>query len=138
MGEQRARVRCVPAVPSWVSLTAGDLKVAQSFYGPLLGWSFEPGPDRWGSYVWAVTDDTEVAGIGVVEGDWQPPVAWTTYFGTESADRAGESIRERGGTSSRASACRRKAARHSRPRPGRSSRSGSPVTVATPPVTSSR
>lgn len=98
MGEQRARVRCVPAVPSWVSLTAGDLKVAQSFYGPLLGWSFEPGPDRWGSYVWAVTDDTEVAGIGVVEGDWQPPVAWTTYFGTESADRAGESIRERGGT----------------------------------------
>ncbi|MCU7825593.1 VOC family protein [Kitasatospora sp. DSM 101779] len=98
MGEQRARVRCVPAVPCWVSLMARDLGVAKAFYGPLLGWTFEPGPDRWGEYVWAVVDGVEVAGLGVMAGDWQPPVAWTTYFGIESADRAAEGVRERGGT----------------------------------------
>lgn len=98
MGEPRARVRCVPAVPCWVSLMARDPDVAQSFYGPLLGWTFQPGPDRWGTYLWAVVDGVEVAGIGVAAGDWQPPVAWTTFFGTDSADRAAEGVRERGGT----------------------------------------
>ncbi|GAA2747946.1 MULTISPECIES: VOC family protein [Kitasatospora] len=98
MGEQTVRVRCVAAAPCWVSLMARDLDTARAFYGPLLGWTFEAGPDRWGPYLRAVVDGVEVAGLGVVAGDWQPPVAWTTYFGTESADRVGEAIRERGGT----------------------------------------
>jgi predicted enzyme related to lactoylglutathione lyase len=98
MGEQTVLVRCVPAAPCWVSLMARDLEAAKSFYGPLLGWVFEPGPDRWGEYVRAVVDGVEVAGIGVVAGDWQPPVAWTTYFGTESADEVAERVRERGAT----------------------------------------
>ncbi|GAA0654590.1 VOC family protein [Kitasatospora atroaurantiaca] len=98
MSEQTISVRCVPAAPCWVSLMARDLEVAQSFYGPLLGWTFEEGPDRWGPYVRAVVDGVEVAGIGVVAGDWQPPVAWTTYFGIESADEAADRVRERGGT----------------------------------------
>ncbi|MFG2820441.1 VOC family protein [Kitasatospora sp. NPDC048365] len=98
MGEQTARVRCVPAAPCWVSLMARDLETAKAFYGPLLGWEFVPGPDRWGPYLRAAVEGVEVAGIGVVAGDWQPPVAWTTYFGTESADTAAEGVRERGGT----------------------------------------
>ncbi|WP_354639232.1 VOC family protein [Kitasatospora camelliae] len=98
MGEPTARVRCVAAAPCWVSLMARDLDTARAFYGPLLGWTFEPGPDRFGPYLRAVVEGVEVAGIGVVAGDWQPPVAWTTYFGTESADRAAEGVRERGGT----------------------------------------
>jgi predicted enzyme related to lactoylglutathione lyase len=77
---------------------ARDLDTAQAFYGPLLGWSFEPGPDRFGPYLRAVVQGVEVAGIGVVAGDWKPPVAWTTYFGIESADQAAEGVRERGGT----------------------------------------
>ncbi|MFI9270954.1 VOC family protein [Kitasatospora sp. NPDC052896] len=92
-----AAVRCVPAVPSWVSLMAGDLEGAQAFYGPLLGWSFERGPDRWGPYVRAVVDGVAVAGLSTSTG-LQLPVAWTTYFGTEDANEVAERVRARGGT----------------------------------------
>jgi uncharacterized protein len=98
MNEQTATVRCVPAVPCWVSLMARELTTAQAFYGPLLGWSFQDGVHGFGPYVRAVLDGVEVAGIGATGGQWQPPVAWTTYFGTESADDTASRIRERGGT----------------------------------------
>ncbi|GAA2157190.1 VOC family protein [Kitasatospora kazusensis] len=98
MSEQTVRVRCVPAAPCWVSLMARDPEVARAFYGPLLGWEFERGPDGWGPSLRAVVDGVEVAGIGSVAGDWQPPVAWTTYFGTEAADLTADRVRERGGT----------------------------------------
>ncbi|BAJ27647.1 MULTISPECIES: VOC family protein [Kitasatospora] len=98
MVERTATVRCVPAVPCWVGLTARSLAAAQDFYGPLLGWEFTPGPDRWGRYLRAVVDGVEVAGLSELATDWERPVAWTTYFGIESADRAADGVRERGGT----------------------------------------
>lgn len=98
MSEQTVTVRCVPAAPCWVSLQAHDLTVAQAFYGPLLGWDFENGRHGFGPYLRAVVDGVEVAGIGGSEGEWKPPVAWTTFFGTESADDTAARVRERGGT----------------------------------------
>ncbi|GAA1957563.1 VOC family protein [Kitasatospora viridis] len=95
--ERGAVVRCVPAAPSWVSLTAGDLDGATAFYGELLGWTFSRGPDRWGPYVRALVGGTSVAGISG-SSDLQLPVAWTTFFGTEDADALAERIRARGGT----------------------------------------
>jgi predicted enzyme related to lactoylglutathione lyase len=92
-----AAVRCVPAVPSWVSLMAGDLDAATDFYGPLLGWTFSRGPHRWGPYVRAMVNGVAVAGLSGAS-DLQLPVAWTTYFGTEDADMVAERIRARGGT----------------------------------------
>jgi predicted enzyme related to lactoylglutathione lyase len=93
-----ARICCLPGSPCWVSLMARDIEAAKSFYGPLLGWSFEPAPDRWGPYVRAFVEGTEVAGIGAVARDWETAVNWTTYFGVESADAVAAEIRERGGT----------------------------------------
>ncbi|MFJ2782324.1 MULTISPECIES: VOC family protein [unclassified Kitasatospora] len=95
---ETAKVRCVAAVPCWVSLMARDLEVATAFYGPLLGWKFEPAPDRFGPYVHAVVGDEAVAGLGVTGSGWGMPVAWTSYFGTESADAAADAVRERGAT----------------------------------------
>lgn len=95
---ETAKVSCVAAVPCWVSLMARDLDAAQAFYGPLLGWTFEPGPDRFGPYVHAVAGGEAVAGLGVAGGGWAMPVAWTSYFGTESADAAADAVRERGAT----------------------------------------
>ncbi|WP_051969760.1 VOC family protein [Kitasatospora azatica] len=92
-----AAVRCVPAVPSWVSLMAGDLESAMAFYGSLFGWSFSRGPDRWGPYVRAMLGGVAVAGLSGST-DLELPVAWTTYFGTEDADMVAERIRARGGT----------------------------------------
>ncbi|MFD5562766.1 VOC family protein [Kitasatospora griseola] len=96
--ERTATVRCVPAVPCWAGLTVRDMDAAQGFYGPLLGWEFVPGPDRWGPYVRATVDGVEVAGLSQLDAAWERPVAWTTYFGIESADRAADGVRERGGT----------------------------------------
>ncbi|MGW2543225.1 VOC family protein [Kitasatospora sp. NPDC001574] len=97
-GEATAAVRCVAAVPCWVSLVARDLDAAKAFYGPLLGWEFEPAPDRFGPYVHAVAGGEAVAGLGVAGRDWDMSVAWTSFFGTESADAAADAVRERGAT----------------------------------------
>ncbi|MFD0277919.1 VOC family protein [Kitasatospora sp. NPDC127111] len=97
-GGETAKVRCVAAVPCWVSLMARDLDAAKAFYGPLLGWDFEPGPDRFGPYVHAVAGGEAVAGLGVASGGLAIPVSWTAYFGTESADEAADAVRERGAT----------------------------------------
>ncbi|MFF7989545.1 VOC family protein [Kitasatospora xanthocidica] len=94
---ESARVRCVAAVPCWVSLIARDLEGAKGFYGPLLGWEFEARPDRFGPYVHAVVDGEAVAGLGLAGGG-AIPLAWTSYFGTESADAAADAVRERGAT----------------------------------------
>ncbi len=84
--------------PCWVSLMARDLDAATGFYGPLLGWRFEPGPERLGPYLRVFSGHSEVAGIGEVARRWELAVSWTTYFGTENADKTADAIRERGGT----------------------------------------
>ncbi|MCX4751389.1 VOC family protein [Kitasatospora sp. NBC_01287] len=96
-GAKGAAVRCVPALPSWVSLMAGDLDAATEFYGTLLGWTFSPGPSRWGPYLRAEADGVPVAGLSASV-DLQLPVSWTTFFGTEDADVVAERVRARGGT----------------------------------------
>ena len=84
--------------PCWVGLMSRDLGTATDFYGPLLGWRFEPGPERWGPYLRVFSGGHEVAGIGEVARRWELTVAWTTYFGTDNADKTADAIRERGGT----------------------------------------
>jgi predicted enzyme related to lactoylglutathione lyase len=98
MSKTKVRVPCVPAVPCWVSLMARDLTRAEEFYGPLLGWDFEESTDRLGPYARAVVEGYEVAGLGAHPTGAHFPVAWTTYFGTESVDAVAARVRERGGT----------------------------------------
>jgi len=93
-----AKICCVAGAPCWVSLTTRDLKVATEFYGALLGWEFEPAPALFGEYLRAVVDGTEIAGIGTGARDMELSVAWTTFFGVESADATAADIRDRGGT----------------------------------------
>ena len=89
---------CAAGAPCWVSLLARDLDAATAFYGPLLDWRFEPGPERWGRYLRVFSGDREVAGMGEVARRWELAVAWTTYFATGNADKTADAIRERGGT----------------------------------------
>ncbi len=89
---------CAAGAPCWVSLLARDLDTATGFYGPLLGWRFEPGPERWGRYLRVFSGDREVAGIGEVARQWEFAVAWTTYFATDDAGKTADAVRERGGT----------------------------------------
>ncbi|WP_308217290.1 VOC family protein [Streptantibioticus silvisoli] len=84
--------------PCWVSLMARDLDTAAAFYGPLLGWRFEPVDERWGRHLRAFRGDCEVAGLGDHARRWGQAVAWTTYLATDNADKTAAAIRERGGT----------------------------------------
>lgn len=92
------QMTCLPGAPSWVSLMARDIDAAEDFYGPLLGWRFEAGPDRWGPYAKAMSGGVPVAGVGAVARTWEFPVHWTTYFGVTNADTTASRLRERGGT----------------------------------------
>ncbi|MCG6494256.1 VOC family protein [Kitasatospora sp. A2-31] len=89
---------CVPAAPCWVSLLSRDALAAKTFYGPLLGWTFRQVPSPWGPYLHGLVDGAVVAGIAEVARQWEFPVTWTTYFGTEDADATAERVRSGGGT----------------------------------------
>ncbi|WP_354642600.1 VOC family protein [Kitasatospora camelliae] len=92
------RMRLAQGMPCWVSLMTGDLGDAMAFYGALLGWEFEPGPDQLGAYVRASLHGAKVAGLGVTPAGTDYPVEWTTYFAVDSADEVAQRVRECGGT----------------------------------------
>ncbi|MFC5906497.1 VOC family protein [Streptacidiphilus monticola] len=95
----RHTVSAYPAAPSWISLNANELDTALEFYGPLMGWSFRPGPERWGPYMRAEVDGIPVAGIGTGgHRQLNLPVSWTTYFGIEDIEASVRDIHDRGGT----------------------------------------
>ncbi|MDH6136037.1 putative enzyme related to lactoylglutathione lyase [Kitasatospora sp. MAA4] len=92
------KVRVAQGTPCWVSLVVHDLEGAEAFYGPLLDWSFTPGPAELGCYVRASLHGAKVAGIGLAPADSALPTEWTTYFAVDSADDVSQRVRECGGT----------------------------------------
>ena len=92
------RVPCLPGAPSWVSLLAHDPEAAQAFYGPLLGWSFEPPRTQPPGYVVAEAQGVQVAGIGPLPTHGHFSATWTTFFGVADVDAAVRRVRERLGT----------------------------------------
>ncbi|MDJ0343627.1 VOC family protein [Streptomyces sp. H10-C2] len=95
-----AQLRTSDAVfgaPCWISLMARDLKLAQEFYGMVLGWEFRSGRLGEGFSV-ALADGAPVAGIGALATALQVAVAWTPYFAVGDADETAARISERSGT----------------------------------------
>jgi predicted enzyme related to lactoylglutathione lyase len=82
-------------IPCWVDLATADLDRASTFYGPLLGWEFEPSSDRSGYYM-AMRKGMAAAGIAQLPDPGMQPV-WSTYFAVDDADDAAGKIREAGG-----------------------------------------
>ncbi|WP_329568129.1 VOC family protein [Kitasatospora sp. NBC_01266] len=92
------KVKVAQGTPCWVSLLVHDLERAEAFYGPLLGWSFTPGPTELGAYVRASLRGAKVAGIGLAPRQPALPTEWTTYFAVDNADEVSARVRECGGT----------------------------------------
>ncbi|MGF1427475.1 VOC family protein [Kitasatospora sp. LaBMicrA B282] len=92
------KVRVAQGTPCWVSLLVRDLERAEAFYGPLLGWSFTPGPTELGAYVRASLHGAKVAGIGLAPQGSTLPTEWTTYFAVDNADEVSARVRDCGGT----------------------------------------
>lgn len=82
-------------IPCWVDLATLDLDRASAFYGPLLGWEFEPSGHRPGYYM-AMRKGLPAAGIAMLPEPEMAPV-WSTYFAVNDADGAAERIQGAGG-----------------------------------------
>ena len=83
----------------WVDLATTDVEGAKSFYGRLLGVDWEPAPgspDETGGYGFFLKDGKQVAGIGPIQQEGQPP-AWSSYVKVEDADATADRARKAGG-----------------------------------------
>ena len=81
--------------PAWVDLMVPDHRVAQAFYGSLLGWEFDEGVPETGYYSTARRSGRAAAGIGQ-----QMPgsrVGWTTYLAVDDVDATVKRVTEAGG-----------------------------------------
>jgi uncharacterized protein len=87
-----------PGTPSWVDVTSPDLDAAARFYGGLFGWeAAEADPaGETGPYRMFTLGGRNVAGLGPVESEGQPPM-WTTYVAVADADATAAAIDEAGG-----------------------------------------
>lgn len=78
-------------VPCWVDVLSPDPEAAVAFYGPLLGWTFDPPtamPDGLaGTYRTARIAGRLVAGIGQAPAGL-PSAIWTTYVAVDAIDAA--------------------------------------------------
>ncbi|MEZ5077382.1 MAG: VOC family protein [Solirubrobacterales bacterium] len=87
-----------PGTPSWVDLGTPDQDAAEEFYGPLFGWSFDPGenPEETGGYRTATLRGRAVGGTMKLMQEGQPP-AWSTYISVEDADATMAAVEANGG-----------------------------------------
>jgi uncharacterized protein len=84
-------------VPSWVDLASPDLEASKAFYGALFGWEAgRPVPEA-GGYTLFALHGKQVAGMGPVMSEGQPP-AWTTYVNVTDADGTAKKAADAGGT----------------------------------------
>lgn len=82
--------------PSWVDLSATDIKGACDFYGSLFGWTFEDqGPD-FGHYTIASVNGKSVAGISPAR-ESTPNAVWATFITVDDTETAIKAVENAGG-----------------------------------------
>jgi uncharacterized protein len=87
-----------PGTPSWVDLSTPDVDASARFYGGLFGWEVEAAgtPEETGGYAMFKLRGRNVAGVGPIMQERQPPV-WSTYVSTDDADAAVARAQQAGG-----------------------------------------
>lgn len=84
-------------MPSWVDLTTDDPEAARTFYGSLLGWTFDVGGPESGHYAMAREGGRLVAGLGGKPPGAALPNAWTLYLAVDDLEATCVKIVEAGG-----------------------------------------
>lgn len=82
--------------PCWVDLATADLPAARTFYGAVLGWTFEDSGPEYGGYLMADVGGDSVAGLGALMAPDQP-TAWTVYLATPDVDTTAKAVAAAGG-----------------------------------------
>src|SRR5258708_2523577 len=85
-----------PGTPSWIDLGSPDLERSKKFYTSLLGWTAAPPAAEAGGYTIFTLRGKDVAGLGPLMGEGQPP-AWQTYVSVDDADKTTELVKTAGG-----------------------------------------
>ena len=86
-----------PGLPAWVDLVTRDPAGARSFYGALMGWTFDIGGPETGSYTYCTVDGARAAGMVGRQVETMP-TSWTTYFATDDVDATADAMTAAGGT----------------------------------------
>jgi predicted enzyme related to lactoylglutathione lyase len=78
--------------PCWAELAVPDLEAGRRFYGDLLGWEFEVGPEETGFYSEALVGGRRAAALsGVMPGGGADgPAAWLTFLAASDVRAAVE------------------------------------------------
>ncbi|MEU6673657.1 VOC family protein [Streptomyces sp. NPDC046925] len=84
--------------PCWADAMFPDVEAAKSFYGELLGWTFDSGSDEFGGYAQARSDGRAVAAVVPQMQGVEGPAAWNLYFASPDAAATAAKIRDHGGT----------------------------------------
>ena len=85
--------------PSWVELVTPDQQAAQSFYGPLFGWSFDDHDmGEMGHYYIGTIEGDDIAGVsGQMPGMEGHPAFWGVYLAVDDVDAATAKVEAAGG-----------------------------------------
>ncbi|MFG2653476.1 VOC family protein [Streptomyces sp. NPDC048436] len=84
--------------PCWADAMFPDVEAAKSFYGEVLGWTFDSGSEEFGGYAQARSDGKAVAAVAPQTQGVEGPAAWNLYFATPDATATAAKIRDNGGT----------------------------------------
>ncbi|MFG2500647.1 VOC family protein [Streptomyces sp. NPDC048441] len=84
--------------PCWADAMFPDVEAAKSFYGELLGWTFDAGSEEFGGYTMARSDGKAVAAVVPQMPGMDSPAAWNLYFASPDATATAAKIRDNGGT----------------------------------------
>ena len=84
----------------WYELMTGDVETAKAFYGPLLGWTFEPHEGSGMDYWTFKASDTNVGGFmslseEMISGGARP--MWVSYLLVDDVDRMAAAVTDHGG-----------------------------------------
>ncbi|HJP73798.1 MAG TPA: VOC family protein [Pseudonocardiaceae bacterium] len=86
--------------PNWVDLQTADEPAAKSFYGELLGWTYDENPMPEGSYNMAIVGDGVAAAIAPQSPEMRAagaPPTWNTYLAVDDVDTATGKVEAAGG-----------------------------------------
>src|SRR5437764_1109241 len=81
-----------PGMPCWVDLNSSDIEASKAFYTGLFGWETGPTPPpEAGGYTMFMKGGQEVAAVGPIQNEGQPPV-WVTYAAVDKVKDLGGSV----------------------------------------------
>ena len=84
--------------PTWIDLGIPDLDRAMAFYGSVLGWEFDIGPEEYGRYTMCLLGGKKVAALMPNLDESATEFWWNVYLATDDVDATVARSVDAGGT----------------------------------------